>query len=92
MNNGHRVHAVYTYFSKAFYRVNHHILLNKLNQLGVQGNALKWLSSYLTDRQLQVRVDGHLSASYKVKTGVPQGSHLGPILFNVFINDIGSNF
>lgn len=76
VNNEHNINAVYTDFSTAFDRVNHCILLNKLNSNGIHGNALKWISSYLTSKQFQVKINGHLSASYDMKTEVTQGSHL----------------
>lgn len=91
MNQGFDVHALYTDFSKAFDMVDHDILVDKLKQYGVVGNALNWFHSYLTGRYLQVRTNGHISEEYKVNSGVPQGSHLGPILFNIFTNDIGDN-
>ncbi len=92
LNNGQAVHTIYTDFSKAFDRVDHNILLDKLSNYGIQGRALSWIHSYLIGRQLQVNVHGHLSIKYEVSSGVPQGSHLGRILFNIFVNDIGANF
>lgn len=71
-------------------KVDHDILPRKLNEYSVIGNAFEWLRSYLTGRYLLVRVDGHISNEYEVTFRVPQGSHLGPILFNIFVNDIGS--
>ena len=66
----------------------HHILLKKFSSYGIRGTILKWLESYLSDRLQFITFDGTQSEVKSVKCGVPQGSILGPLLFNIYINDL----
>lgn len=84
--------VVYTDFSKAFDRVSHGVLIEKLKAYGFSGSFLCWLKSYLKERTFHVVVNGYSSKTYNIASGVPQGSHLGPILFNIFVNDVTECF
>ena len=77
-------------FTKAFDVVVHDLMIAKLKNLGIQGNFLKWLTCFLTDRSMRVCVKGHISKSKPVLSGVPQGSVLGPVLFLIYVNSIAS--
>ncbi|KAG6441632.1 hypothetical protein O3G_MSEX001902 [Manduca sexta] len=84
---GYQVDAIYTDFSKAFDKVNHTLLLKKLNHFGVNGKMLGWCKSYLENRSSVVVIDGYKSKSFVASSCVPQGSNLGP-LFSMFMSMI----
>ena len=75
---------------KAFDTVNHEILLGKLKHYGITGKQKDWFRSFRTNRKKYVSVEGFFSQTKTVKCGVPQGSTLGPLLFLIYINDLGN--
>ena len=88
LDNGKVPFSIFLDLSKAFDTLDHTILTQKLKHYGIKGCALKLLQNYLSNRKQYVELNNVKSEMCEIKTGVPQGSILGPLLFVIYVNDI----
>ena len=86
-NPGNYLKAVFLDFSKAFDRINHNFVVQKLINIGVRRSIIPWICNFLTCRRQAVKIGSTISQSRRV----PQGTKLGPIIFLLMINDLNSS-
>ena len=88
IDNGELASALLTDLSKAFDCLNHELQIAKLEAYDFDQSPLSYIYSYLSDRKQRTKVNNSYSSWSNIKSGVPHGSILGPLFFNIYLNDI----
>ena len=88
LDKQHLAGALLTDLSKAFDCLNHELLIAKLEAYGFDYSSLALVYSYLSERKQRTKINNSFSKWVDITTGIPQGSILGPLLFNIYLNDI----
>ena len=91
LDSGGQTDVIYLDFTKAFDSVPHHLLIHTFQTFGFNGTLLNWFHSHLNNRYQRVLIHGSMSTKLPVRSGVPQGSILGPLMFILYVNDIADN-
>ena len=88
IDKGHQFEALLTDLSKAFHYIDYKLLIAKLYSYGISLSSINLLSSYLTNRTQRIKINDCFSFRHEIEYGVPQGSILGPLLFNIDLIDL----
>jgi len=91
MDNHHQIDLILLDFTKAFDKVPHGCHLTKLSYYGIRDHVHTWIKTWLTQRSQQVVIDGESSYVASIKSGVPQDTVLGPLMFLIYVNNIAVN-